>query len=315
VAVSEQDRVAGALVGLAVGDALGAGYEFTTPAPDAPIDMIGGGLGPWAPGEWTDDTQQAIAIAEVTATGRWDPVAIGARFLDWYRSGPKDVGVSTAAVLGAAASPEALHGVAAGYFVRHPKGAAGNGSLMRTAPVALSALGDDQAIVARSREASALTHGDPLAAEACVIWGIAIDRAVRHERLHGARDAIDLLPPGRRDVWTQKLDEAERRPPATFRPNGFVVTALQAAYAVITQTPVNGARPEQHFADALVAAVRVGHDTDTVAAIAGQVLGARWGISGIPSRWREPLHGWPGYTAGDLERLAVLTASAGSPPR
>jgi hypothetical protein len=70
-------------------------------------------------------------------------------------------------------------------------------------------------------------------------------------------------------------------------PNGFVVTALQAAYAAIRQTPVPADDPARHLQDALVAAVRIGHDTDTVAAIAGGLLGARWGASAVPATWRE----------------------------
>jgi ADP-ribosyl-[dinitrogen reductase] hydrolase len=76
------DRCAGVMVGLAAGDALGAGYEFNPVVP-AKIGMIGGGLGPWEPGEWTDDTQMALCIAEVAATGRLDAEAVGQRFLDW----------------------------------------------------------------------------------------------------------------------------------------------------------------------------------------------------------------------------------------
>jgi ADP-ribosylglycohydrolase len=165
------DRVAGALLGLAVGDALGAGYEFTTPGPDADIEVVGGGGPGWAPGEWTDDTAQAVAIAEVLATGR---------------------------------------------------------------------------------------------------------TATRWPR----RRACCGAPP-------------------------------QAAHAAILQTPVPADDPARHLRDALVAAVRIGHDTDTVAAIAGQVLGARWGASAVPERWRRLLHGWPGLDADDLVRLALRVAGQG----
>ncbi len=302
------------MLGLAVGDALGAGYEFTTPAPDVPIAMIGGGIGGFEPGEWTDDTAQAVGIAEVTATGRVDTLAIGQRFLDWCHDGPKDVGLSTRAVLGGARDPEQLPALAAEYFVQHPNAAAGNGSLMRTAAVALANLGDDEAIAESAHAVSAITHGDPLAGEACVLWCIAIDRAVREARLDGVRDGLDLLPWERADFWRARLDEAETRAPATFSPNGYVVTALQAAHAAISQTPVPADGPAcRHLQDALEAAVRIGHDTDTVAAIAGQVLGARWGASAVPTAWRRPLHGWPGFTGTDLVRLGVLTARGGVP--
>ena len=316
------DRAAGALVGLAVGDALGAGYEFSTPAPDTVVEMRGGGLGPWAPGEWTDDTAQAVAIARVTAEGRLDLDRVARGFIDWYLGAPKDVGVSTAAVLAQAdrlcreadgANPaDCCRGAALAYFGDHPRGAAGNGSLMRTAPVALAHLGDDAAIARAAVEVSGLTHGDPLAGEACVLWCIAIDRAVREGRLDGVRDGLGLLAPDRASFWRARLDEADRRDPAAFTPNGFVVTALQAAHAAIVQTPVPDELPGHHLQHALEAAVRVGHDTDTVAAIAGQVLGARWGASAVPWRWRRLLHGWPDRARyGDLVRWAVLTANRG----
>ncbi|CAN5416111.1 ADP-ribosylglycohydrolase family protein [soil metagenome] len=306
------DRVAGALLGMAAGDALGAGYEFTTPGPDVEIVMEGGGACGWAPGEWTDDTAQAVGIADVLATGRVDLEAIGQRFLDWYGGRPKDVGISTRAVLAAATGTADLPRRASAYFAQHPRGAAGNGSLMRTAPVALARLGDDEGIAELARAVSHLTHGDPLAAEGCVLWCIAIDRAVREGRLDGVHDGLAQLAPDRRPFWAERLVEAETRPPSSFTRNGFVVTALQAAHAAITQTPVPADQPCRHLQDALVTAVRIGDDTDTVAAIAGQVLGARWGSSAVPWRWRRRLHGWDGYRADDLVRLAVLTAQAGA---
>jgi ADP-ribosylglycohydrolase len=308
------DRIAGAMLGMAAGDALGAGYEFTHPAPDAEIAMVGGGGFGWAPGEWTDDTQMAICIAEVTATGEVDPEAIGQRFLDWYAAGPKDVGIQTSSVLGRAGGETSrLAEVAAAHFARNPRGAAGNGSLMRTAPIALAHLGDDEAMVEAAMEVSGLTHGDPLAGEACVLWCIAIDRAVREQRLDGVDDGLAHLFPDRRLFWKERLREARSEPMGTFTPNGFVVTALQAAVAAIEQTPVPGDEPWRHLPMALEAAVRIGHDTDTVAAIAGAVLGARWGGTALPFAWRRLLRGWPGYRARDLVRLAVLTAGRGEP--
>src|SRR5215472_17580142 len=88
-ASSRLHRAAGVLLGMAAGDALGSGYEFG-PLPVPEPGMIGGGLGNWEPGEWTDDTQMAICIAKVAATGRLDAVTVGDEFLAWYRSGPAD---------------------------------------------------------------------------------------------------------------------------------------------------------------------------------------------------------------------------------
>jgi ADP-ribosyl-[dinitrogen reductase] hydrolase len=307
--MGEQDRIAGTLVGMAVGDALGAGYEFTTPRGE--ISMIGGGLGNFAPGEWTDDTSMAVCIARVTATGTVDLEAIGDRFLAWQRSGPADIGVSTSAVLRSAANGAALSGVAAEYFAQHPRGAAGNGALMRTAPVALAHLDDDAAIAASARAVAELTHADPLAGDSCVLWCVAIDRAVRQGRLDGVRDGLALLPIERQAFWADALDAAEVASPRTFTGNGFTVTALQAAYAAIVHTPVPADMPARHLQDALIEAVQIGHDTDTVAAIAGMVLGARWGVSAVPFTWRRILHGWPGLDGAALVRLAILTARQG----
>lgn len=304
------DRAAGALVGLAAGDALGAGYEFT-PAPPTPPAMIGGGLGDWNPGEWTDDTQMAICLAEVAASGTLDPASVAERFLAWYRSGPADVGVQTASVLRGARHAGELTALAREYFDAHPHNSAGNGSLMRTAPVALAHLGDDEAMAASARAISRLTHGDPLAGEACILWCVAIDRAIRHGHLDGVRDGLDLLPADRRGFWGARLDDAESAPLRSFSPNGFVVTALQAAHAAISRTPVPTGQSCRHLREALGAAVSIGHDTDTVAAIAGSLLGARWGASAVPLAWRSILHGWPGYRAADLVRLAVLSARSG----
>jgi ADP-ribosyl-[dinitrogen reductase] hydrolase len=300
------------LLGLAAGDALGAGYEFGTP-PSGLAEMIGGGLGNWEIGEWTDDTQMAVCIAEEAATGALDPGKVAALFLAWYGEGPKDVGVQTGDVLRGARSAAEVRLAAAKRFERHPGNSAGNGSLMRTGPVALAALGDDQALVAMAREVSALTHADPLATEACALWCVAIERAIREGRLDGVRDGVNLLELGRRRYWLDKIEEAKVRPPSHFNPNGFVVAAFQAALASVWQTPVPADIPCRHLQDALQTAVKVGDDTDTVAAIAGALLGARWGASAVPAEWKAVLHGWPGYRSSDLVRLAVLSARHGVP--
>lgn len=306
------DRVAGVALGGAVGDALGAGYEFEDrPGPD--IEMIGGGPFRVAPGEWTDDTAMANAILRAAATGTLNLDATGTGFLEWFAGGPKDVGNQTRAVLGQAASATDLTAIAAGHFARHPKGSAGNGSLMRTGPVALAHLGDDAALAASARAVSDLTHADPLAGDACVLWCVAIDRAVREGRLDGIDDALPLLPAERQEQWRTWLDDARRQPPGTFKPNGYVVTALQAALSAIHHTPEPADEPCLHLRDALVTAVRIGHDTDTVAAIAGALLGARWGSSAVPLRWRAMLHGWPGWTADDVVRHAILASNGGRP--
>jgi ADP-ribosyl-[dinitrogen reductase] hydrolase len=301
------DRAAGVLLGVACGDALGAGYEFgSAPLPPAsePVAMIGGGLGNFAPGEWTDDTAMTVAVAEVAATGadlRGEAAldAVAAGFARWFAGGPPDVGIQTRRVLAAAGRAATARDVRAAADRLHAETGrtAGNGSLMRTAPVALAHLGDDAALAAAATAVSRLTHPDPLAGEACVLWCVAIDRAVAADRVDGVRDGLALLPADRRGYWSDRLAEAERQPPGSFADNGFCVSALQAAYAAVLSAP--------GLVAGLEAAVRVGGDTDTVAAIAGALLGARWGAAAIPAGWRAAVHGWPGLRAADLSALAL----------
>ena len=167
---------------------------------------------------------------------------------------------------------------------------------------------------------SALTHADPEAGEACALWCLAIRHAVLHGTFAGLEDGLSHLSRERRDVWAERLRDAEAREPSSFTHNGWVVEALQGAWSAIsrTQTPAQGAVPgfaADHLVRALEAAVRGGRDTDTVAAIAGALLGARWGASAVPSRWRRRLHGWPGLRTRDLVRLGVLSARRGQPDR
>ena len=111
-------------------------------------------------------------------------------------------------------------------------------------------------------------------------------------------------------VWPRRRPQ----PPSSFTKNAWSVGALQAAWSAITHTPVPTEGPAcGHLADALTTAIRIGHDTDTVAAIAGALLGARWGMSAVPSAWRRLLHGWPGIRGVELERLAYLTVHGGRP--
>ena len=108
---TQRDRAGGVLLGQAIGDALGVPYEFARPITAGQAKMIGGGLGPYAPGEWSDDTQMAICIARVVATGAdltsADALdAIAAGFIDWYRNGATDIGNLTRQVLSRAAQGE-----------------------------------------------------------------------------------------------------------------------------------------------------------------------------------------------------------------
>ncbi|RMI29969.1 ADP-ribosylglycohydrolase family protein [Nocardia stercoris] len=299
---AQLDRAEGVLLGTAVGDALGAGYEFTYPTTSAAIDMIGGGVFNWAPGEWTDDTSMAVAVAEGAASGgRLDREpgldAVAAGFVQWWDSHPTDIGNQTRMVLRErSASAREMRAVAGAI----PGLRAGNGSLMRTAPVALAHLDDAGACAVAAREVSRLTHDDPHAIDGCVLWSLAIRTAVLDGTYHGIRQGLAYVS----NEWHVRLSEAENGLPSDFSKNGWVVHALQTAWSAIVHT--------DSLPDGLTTAVRAGGDTDTTAAIAGGLLGARYGASAIPMRWREIVHGYPGcredYLIGLTHRVLATNS-------
>ena len=336
----QKDRAAGVLLGLAVGDALGVPYEFAAPMDeDSSPEMKGGGLGPYKPGEYSDDTQMAVCIANVAATGvdlrRAEALdAIAANFLRWPTTGASDMGNLTRAVLGRApqlsGSPaEQCRGAAREHYERTGS-AFGNGALMRTAPVALFALvgraGDGRAATAEAaREIALLTHADPRAGDACVLWCEAIRLAVLEGRLDLAA-GLDLIPEARdaagdgeqpddpRAWWADIVDEASHTDWRMYvgRTNGSTSNSLRVAWSAIVSTDGS-----DHFRRALDAVVHIGHDTDTTAAIAGSLLGARYGAAAVPAEWRSQVNGWPGpdggrpYRDDDLMRLGLLTVLGG----
>ena len=293
---NKHSRMRGVLAGTAAGDALGAGYEFGQPLEaDIPVMMNGGGTFRWEPGEFTDDTAMAIAVAKAAAFGDLREEAtqdyLVRLWARWALTAP-DVGVQTRNVLRGAQSAADARSAARALHMRTGR-SGGNGSLMRTAPIALAYLNDPDGLTEAAMAVSALTHYDPEAGEACVIW----THAIRHAVLTGKLDVyvgLRYLPEHRATAWNDRLMASERMAPRHFTRNGWVVEALQAAWCSIYTTlwTVPG-KGSNHFKLALEAAVRGGRDTDTVAAIAGGLLGAAYGYMAIPRAWRERIHGWP----------------------
>ncbi|WP_255410933.1 ADP-ribosylglycohydrolase family protein [Frondihabitans sp. PhB188] len=304
------DRAAGALVGMASGDALGAGYEFGGPLPDgAVVDMIGGGAFNWDRGEWTDDTSMAVPILRELAAGEGldDEATLGRIAGEWqtWAATAKDVGSQTRQVMSLMSEHTEVAARQAALAVHTRSGrSGGNGSLMRTAPVALGYLDDPEGLALAARRISDLTHFDEDAGDACVLWSLAIRAAIVEGRLV-IREGLEFLRPERRARWAALLDEAEREHPRDFENNGWVVEALQGAWSAIT----NG----DSLVDVLERAVRGGRDTDTVAAIAGGLAGAFYGVSAVPTRWQRELHGWPGLRYADLVELPTLAVRGGVP--
>ncbi|MDQ0863767.1 ADP-ribosylglycohydrolase family protein [Arthrobacter globiformis] len=316
----QNDRAAGVLVTLAAGDALGAGYEFGAPLPDGtPVSMKGGGPFGFAPAEWTDDTSMAIALTEAVVdspSAPGSPAVLTAVVRAWteWAADAKDVGAQTSSVIAAArrlaaaaSRSEADAGdftAAAAEFHARTGRSAGNGSLMRTAPLALAYLDrSPDELMAQAGVVSALTHTDVDAQEACGLWCIAIRQAVLTGELD-VRSGLALLPAERAAVWLERIETAERSRPRDFARNGWVVEAFQGAWSAIHFTSVSTYGPA-HVRAALEEAVRGGRDTDTVAAIAGGLLGAAYGYTAVPFEWRQHLHGWPGLRARDLMTLGM----------
>ena len=306
------DRASGALIGLACGDAAGVPYEFATAPydPQRGPEMIGGGLGPYAPGEWSDDTQMALCIARVAASDT--PIdseagldAIAQGFLDWLREGASDVGTQTRQVLGALQADddgpglgERMTALASELHARSGR-TAGNGALMRTAPVALAFLEDPERTARTARLIAELTHADPLAGDSCVLWCEAIRRTVVEGVQGRPEDGFGLLPAERRDAWAALADGTWRH--EELAPNGFTVTALYAALHGIEQT---GDERASAFRTGIAAAIALGDDTDTIAAITSSLLGAWTGAEELPAQWVAAVHGWPGYDGPGLVELS-----------
>ncbi|HEY3766206.1 MAG TPA: ADP-ribosylglycohydrolase family protein [Gaiellales bacterium] len=276
------ERARGALLGLAAGDALGAAVEWLHP--DQIHARYGGALRdlvaspPWERGEWTDDTAMAVELATSLAEkGGYDDDDVFSRYVMWARSGPKDIGSTIAAALRRARTPAEARAAAAAYHEASGGKSAGNGSLMRTAPIGIRYRTDAGAVERISREESSLTHHDPLAGDACTLLNLTLAALVRGRKLpvststagRAAEQALTTPP-------EQLAVEAQEQ-------TGFVLTALRIGFAAAFGQP--------DLESAIVFAVNLGGDADTNAAVAGALAGARFGADAIPQRWIEPLLG------------------------
>lgn len=295
------DRIVGTLIGAASGDALGARFEFHPPSFEpSPIDMEAGGTFNWRKGQWTDDTEMSVLVALELARGGdlESDVSLGrlARDFAGWAENATDIGMQTRSVLSnvnPATGTAADCFESAREFQNFSPDACGNGALMRTAPVALAFLDDEDRMIAAARRVSSMTHPHIDSQDACAIWCVAIGIAIRDGKLD-IRGAIDrAVGTDRQGLWHARIDEAEKAGEAhRIANNGWAVAALQAAWICVVEA--------QSLEEAIEWGTRVGNDTDTVAAIAGALAGARWGASAIPARWRRFLNGWPLAHAHEL---------------
>ncbi|WP_326596061.1 ADP-ribosylglycohydrolase family protein [Streptomyces brevispora] len=327
--LSRQNRAAGAVVGSAVGDALGAPFEFgaagvyTARFPDGAGTMCGGGG--WDPGEATDDTQMAVLVAEsLLERGGPDLPDLFDRFRRWAAGEPKDIGLQTEDVL---TSGEPWDVAAARHFQINGR-AAGNGSLMRAATSAVyfarpepakrtadAARTEDTAraqditraqdtarvvTMDAARRIAALTHGDRAAWEGTAVLHELIRTALDGtDPLTAVQDALASVHADHRERWATVL-APDWHPDAATEFNGAVWPCLGTALWALRTT--------RSYESALATAIDVGGDTDTVAAVTGALAGAAYGFDAIPSRWTGPLHvPLPGYGGRVLRTPDLVT--------
>ncbi|HSM91498.1 MAG TPA: ADP-ribosylglycohydrolase family protein [Anaeromyxobacteraceae bacterium] len=315
----DRNRARGALLGLAVGDALGTTLELSTvAAPPFPLlatgphrEIVGGGPFGVAPGQVTDDTQMAVCLASsLLATGGFDPADAAARYVEWGKVA-FDAGDQTRRALAELErGTPPLEAGRAVWLASPGRPPAANGSLMRTAPIGVRFARDPRARMAASLRDSAITHFDPRCQFACVALNAAIataltlrpseplalfERAIaeliratplfartRTVSAHVRRAAVDAI--------LEDLNLALEPDPRLYdgdvhllETRGYVRVALRLAFWELFQAP--------SFEAALVDVVNRGGDADTNAAVAGALLGAFWGEEAIPERWRRAVLG------------------------
>ncbi len=281
-----RDRFRGTLLGLAVGEALGAPAEFLTPDQIVEkygyiTEMIGGGCHEVAAGEATDAVGMMLCLAESLAdTGGFDPEDVMRRYLAWFETSPVDVSLTVRTVL-------LSHRAGTHWDLASRRGheilgspVAGNGSLMRCAPVALLYLDDAETRRVVSQRESMLTHFDRLAGSACAALDDLIAGAVTGD-LRGTLGEVALAFDDEDRRVSTTLREAAISEPEEIGTSAFVLDTLRTAVWSVLRTA--------SFEEALCLTVNLGGDADTTAAVAGALAGAVYGESGIPDRWLAPL--------------------------
>ena len=278
-------------MGLAAGDALGTALEFSRPGTFTPIsDMVGGGPFGLEPGQWTDDTSMALCLAESLIECRgFDAKDQMQRYVRWYREGHLsstgtcfDIGNTVRGAL------RAFERTGEPFSGSTDPDSAGNGSLMRLAPVPLAYAKHPEVAIRLSGESSRTTHGAAEAVDACRYFAGLLVGA-----LHGVGKE-NLLAPSFCPVaglWDQEPlapgvaavaeGSFRRREPPEIRGSGYVVQSLEAALWAFDRSG--------SFREGALLAVNLGDDADTTGAIYGQIAGAFYGVQGIPAEWRQCL--------------------------
>ena len=281
-----RDRVVGSLLGLALGDALGAPFEFlrANNVPD-PIPAL---ERPWLdlpPGSTTDDTAMARNLARSLADrGGFDPDDVVGRHLDWFATDPPDVGTVTRRVLKrAAAGEDAVAAARAVWEERGPEVSAGNGSVMYCAPLGLAYANRPDELLDLSPALSALTHHDERCRTAVLAVTLAVAALVRgQDRRAAAETGLGAVLERAGGEELEFLVEQVGRSRSIDGPDqGFCLFTAGAAFQALLRFDA--------FEPALRHVAGLGGDTDTNAAVTGALLGASVGIDGLPLLWLDRL--------------------------
>ncbi|GGF20449.1 ADP-ribosylglycohydrolase [Aliidongia dinghuensis] len=275
---TRKGRAVGALLGLAVGDAVGTTLEFRRRDEARVTDMVGGGPFHLQPGEWTDDTSTALCLADsLLAERSFVPADFAARLARWYRNGENsvngrcfDIGITTRDALEAYLQSGRPQSGSA------DPSSAGNGSLVRLAPLAIYYRRSLERVWTLSQAQSRTTHNAAEVLSACQFFGILLWHA-----LNGASKEEVLAPkvlPVQPRVMIINAGEYKQKTRDRIRSSGYVIDTLEAALWSVWTT--------DNFEDAVLTAANLADDADSVAAAAGQLAGALYGVEAIPERWR-----------------------------
>lgn len=294
----DSDRARGVLLGLACGDALGRPVEFKSAskisAEHGRLDeMIGHGTWNQPAGTITDDTEQALCIARsLVEQQTFDPADVADRFVAWYDTGPFDIGGMTRRALNQLKRGDEWDKAGQQVWEQSPEGQnAGNGSVMRCAPLAISYARDSERLIEVSRQSSQITHADPRCTYGCAVLNLTI-AGMLDDAATPLGDALDYVGSDAPDKLVAALEPLARgESPGALETSGYVVHSLQTA--------LHDGLFAESAEEAIVTAANRGGDTDTIGAVAGAVAGARFGASTLPDRWLAALN-----AAEDLESLA-----------
>jgi ADP-ribosyl-[dinitrogen reductase] hydrolase len=285
--MDEHDRFRGSLAGLAAGDALGTTLEFQPRGSFTPVhDIVGGGPFKLTAGEWTDDTSMALCLAESLIECRgFNAHDQMTRYVRWWQDGHLssngtcfDIGITTSQAL------QRFRVSGDPFAGSTDPGAAGNGSLMRLAPIALAFNRAGAILWDAAAKSSMTTHATQACLDACGFYASLIALALQGQDKQTILSGT-ALPQGFQDKDMDALivsiarGSYKRKNPPKIRGTGYVVEALEASLWAFYHA--------DSFEEGALMAVNLGDDADTTGAIYGQLAGAYYGYQGIPQHWRD----------------------------